>query len=390
MLPAGYDLHDNDLMRYSAVRSFASSPSSVRRAAVVAALATVATVSSNAQTSPGAGGSAVPFLMISPTARAGGMGEVGTGLIKDVNATFYNIGGLGFSQSTQVAYNYSKWLPQFNADLHYHYLSGATYIPDLDGTVSGHVTILDLGEFQQTYDNGTAGAKFRSTEFSIGAGYATKLGEEVGAGLQARYIRSDLASGVQLGNGQTAKVGESVGFDIGVMYTPDWKWEDYGLPKDFLTAGLTFANIGPKIYYVDITKADPLPTTFRAGLGVHVVSDEFNDLSVALDINKLLVNRPSDTEVDPVPKSLVTAWGNGKGVEFSLGAEYWYDKVIALRGGYFTEPEVSGNRRFFTFGAGVRYSMFGLDFSYISPVEENHPLAGTLRFSGFVDFSLDK
>lgn len=328
------------------------------------------------------GGSAVPFLLISPNARNSGMGETGTGVANDINATYWNIGGLAYQKNTQIGLTYSRWLPQFNADLHYSYLSGSTYVKDIDGAISAQLTFLDLGEFQQTFENGQPGSKFRSLEFAFGVGYATKLSDDVGAGIQARYIESKLST-VSVANEQGSGVGRSVGFDIGALWTPKTDW---GMPSDFLNLGATLTNIGPKIHYIDIAQADPLPTTFRFGVGLHLVEDEFNDLELAVDITKLLVNRPSKDQVDPVPKSLVTAWGNGKGVEFSAGMEYWYEQLVALRAGYFTESAASGNRQFLTFGAGLRYDIYGFDFSYINTIEEAHPLANTLRFTLLVDF----
>ncbi len=109
------------------------------------------------------------------------------------------------------------------------------------------------------------------------------------------------------------------------------------------------------------------------------------DLAIA-SRRALLVNRPDSVSVDPVPKSLVTSWSNGKGVEWSMGVEYWYEQLVALRAGYFTETAAGGNRRFLTFGAGLRYDMYGFDFSYINTIEDAHPLANTLRFSLVVDF----
>ena len=76
--------------------------------------------------------------------------------------------------------------------------------------------------------------------------------------------------------------------------------------------------------------------------------------------------------------------------EFSIsfGAEYWYNKVFALRGGAFYEDATKGNRKFFTLGAGLRYNVFGLDFSYLIPVDSrNNPLQNTLRFA--LTFDLD-
>ena len=43
--------------------------------------------------------SAVPFLRISPDARAGGMGELGTATAPDVNAQFYNLAKYPFAKT---------------------------------------------------------------------------------------------------------------------------------------------------------------------------------------------------------------------------------------------------------------------------------------------------
>jgi len=72
---------------------------------------------------------------------------------------------------------------------------------------------------------------------------------------------------------------------------------------------------------------------------------------------------------------------------FSYGLEYWYNNQFAIRGGYFHENETKGNRKYFTAGAGFRLKIFTLDFSYLMPLAQNHPLARTLRFSIAFDFN---
>jgi hypothetical protein len=88
---------------------------------------------------------------------------------------------------------------------------------------------------------------------------------------------------------------------------------------------------------------------------------------------------------DPLPKSLITGWDN-PGASWSFGTEYWYDKIIAIRAGYFTEPSRVGGRQYWNFGAGVKYSIFHIDFSFINTVEANHPLANTMRISFLIDW----
>jgi hypothetical protein len=69
---------------------------------------------------------------------------------------------------------------------------------------------------------------------------------------------------------------------------------------------------------------------------------------------------------------------------FSLGGEYTYNNQFSIRGGYFYENPNKGNRQYFSMGAGIKYNVFGLNFSYLIPsgsgVNRN-PLSNTLRFS---------
>ncbi|MCX6254754.1 MAG: PorV/PorQ family protein [Bacteroidia bacterium] len=74
-------------------------------------------------------------------------------------------------------------------------------------------------------------------------------------------------------------------------------------------------------------------------------------------------------------------------ITYSYGVEYWYNNQFAIRGGYFNENETKGNRKYFTAGAGFRLKIFTLDFSYLMPLAQNHPLARTLRFSLAFDFN---
>ena len=71
---------------------------------------------------------------------------------------------------------------------------------------------------------------------------------------------------------------------------------------------------------------------------------------------------------------------------FGAGLEYWYNDLFALRSGFYYEDPNNGDRKYITFGAGLRYNAFGIDFSYIKTLESDHPLANTLRFSVLLNF----
>jgi hypothetical protein len=75
--------------------------------------------------------------------------------------------------------------------------------------------------------------------------------------------------------------------------------------------------------------------------------------------------------------------------QWSLGAEYWYNKLLAIRAGYFHESKHKGARQYLTLGAGLRYNIFGIDLSYLIPVSSvtnSNPLKNTLRFSILFNF----
>ena len=77
-------------------------------------------------------------------------------------------------------------------------------------------------------------------------------------------------------------------------------------------------------------------------------------------------------------------------IDISASAEYWYNKLFSIRAGYFYESKYKGDRQFFTLGAGLRYNVFGLDFSYLIPIKQNNPLQNTLQFTLLFNFDNTK
>ena len=346
------------------------------------------------------GEAAVPFLLLAPDSRAGGIGESGTGLADNSAAIFWNPAGIAFQTGTELSITHSNWLPQFQLDLFYDYLTYRQYIEDLDGSVTASITYMNFGEFVRTGpDSPEALGTFRSFDAALTVGYATKLSSDWGLGFNARLIHSRLSdqpTAEEKGKG----VATSVSFDIGAMWRPSSLVlplldEDIG---DKLSIGVNLSNLGPKIYYIDRAQADPIPTNFRLGFAYNIFKDEYNSLVATLDFSKLLVSRKTEinngdtTSVsEEFYKAIFTAWADKplreelRDIVTSGGLEYWYgqpgDFLFALRWGYFYEDPSYGNRKFMTFGAGIRYDIYGFDFSYISAAEENHPLSDTLRFS---------
>lgn len=356
------------------------------------------------------GETSVPFLLISPDARAGGMGETETGLADDGTAVFWNVGGLGFFKGDYISLTEAPWLPEFSSDLNYNFLSYSHYIDDWASSIAGSITYFNLGQFNYTGSNGPEVIKtWTAYEVAVTLGYGTQVADGLGFGLNFRFIRSDLApfgAEGEVGSG----IASDVSFDLGLLYRPQKL--DLPLVGNFdnrLGLGLTLTNLGPNLYYIDQAQADPLPANLRLGLSLHLLKSDYNNLYFVLDLSRTVVRvrtgggdttfvadtvssiSPGWRTVDPLPKALVTTWSDGSGLKriiLSLGAEYWYGqpRLIALRWGYFKENPNFGGRNFMTFGAGIRYGIsdfgtIGFDFSYISTFDPNNPLSNQLRFS---------
>ena len=342
------------------------------------------------------GEAAVPFLLLAPDSRAGGIGESGSGLADNSAAIFWNPAGIAFLSGTEVSITHSNWLPQFNLDLFYDYLTYRQYIEDISGSITASITYMNFGEFVRTAeDSPDPIGTFRSFDAALTLGYATKLSNDWGIGFNFRLIHSRL-SDQPTAEEQGSGVATSVSFDIATM----WRPEKFVLPlidEDIggkFSLGINLSNLGPKIYYIDKSQADPIPTNFRLGFAYKVIDDEFNSLIYTLDFSKLLVSRDS-TGSDEFYTGIITSWGDNtmseelREIVTSMGLEYWYgtpgDFLFALRAGFFYEDPDYGNRKFVTFGAGIRYDIYGFDFSYITTSVfeggENHPLSDTLRFT---------
>ncbi len=180
----------------------------------------------------------------------------------------------------------------------------------------------------------------------------------------------------------------------------------------------SISNIGAKLSYSNDANKDFIPINLRLGSAFTTYLDPYNSLTFALDFNKLLVPTPpvyarDDNGViivDPVTNEPVIERGkdpnrslmagmfgsfadapDGFSEEMSeimiaAGVEYWYNETFSGRIGYFYENSNKGNRKYLTIGLGFRYNVFGIDFAYLIPKQQDHPLAETLRFTLLFNF----
>ena len=355
---------------------------------------------------------AVPFMIIAPEARSAGMGDAGVSTSPDVYSMHWNPAKYAFIEDDfSIGLGYSPWLRKLVPDMNIAYLAVSKRVSG-KSTIAGSLRYFSLGEInfrdEQNMDKGT----YNPNEFAVDLCYSRKLGDYLSAAVAGRFIYSDLTQGVM----NYSKPAYSVAADIGVYYQrPVY----FSTVDGVVSWGVAITNMGSKMNYTNAnTKTDFIPTNLRFGPTMLVSIDDFNSIALTIDINKLLVPTPPiyDTlkdengnfkilkGMDPnvsMIQGMIQSFYDAPGgfseemKEFtlSIGAEYWYNKIFAVRAGFFHESKMKGNRRYLTFGAGLRYNVFALDVSYLVPVNNTatsgtNPLEGTLRFN--LAFNINK
>lgn len=344
----------------------------------------------------------VPFLTIAPDSRAGALGDAGAATSPDCYSMHWNPAKLAFIDGKGgAAISYSPWLRTLVPDINIAYLTGYKRI-DSKQVVGTSLLYSSLGDIPFTDDFGNIERTFTPTEFAVDMGYSRLFSKYFSGGIAFRFIYSNLTGGTYAG-GTATKPGISFAADLAGFYS---RKIDIGSKDANMAFGINISNIGSKMTYTDSKEPDFIPINLRIGTTETIELDDYNTISLSFDINKLLVPTPPKYDLnreiidgmDPnvsVPIAIIHSFYDAPDgfmeelheLTLSFGAEYWYNNQFAIRGGYFHEHETKGNRKYFTAGAGFRMNIFSLDFSYLIPVVQNHPLANTLRFSLSFDFN---
>ena len=359
--------------------------------------ATVQAQTIEREDAPNAITTAVPFLIIAGDARAAGLGEQGVATSPDVYGIQWNPAKLAFlDRKHNVGVNYTPYLSNLVNDIAILQAAYANRINERSA-FGASLRYFTLGTITTTTGPNDPGLDIRPNEFTLDATYALKLSERFSMAVSGRYLRSDLRI-QQLD--PDASAASSFGVDISGYYQSeeitynsfDGRWR----------GGFNISNIGPKVSYSDATNDDDfIPTNLRLGGGFDFILDGYNRVFVGLEINKLLVPTPSDSNGDGVINrqddfnnesfisGIFSSFGDApdgfseelKEFTWSLGVEYVYDDVFSLRTGYFNESDLKGARKFATLGAGFEFNAIDIDLSYLfSTGSVRSPLENTLRF----------
>ena len=336
---------------------------------------------------------AVPFMMISPDARSGGMGNLSIAMSPEANDLFGNTAKIPYLKNNQgFLINYTPWLRDLNlSDV---YLASAGYYKKLNSFsgINTSLRFFSLGSIDFTDDAGQTNLPSqRPSEFSYDFGYNILLSDALSMGVTLRYINSRLVSGPF--NNTIFKAGNTFAGDISLFYKQNEDLEGFH-------AGLVLSNLGGKVSYSNESKNKYfIPANIGLGLAYLSRFDTENSLEIGLDVNRLMVPAsPSSSDVDVVEQyfsqSVVSSWFNSfsdkygipfsESLKVSLGAEYNYADRFNLRAGYFIDNNKNlGSMQYFTVGSSFQYQQSKFNISYLVPTGggiTRNPLSNTLRF----------
>ncbi len=340
--------------------------------------------------------SAVPFLTISPDSKAASMGDAGAASAPDANSIFWNTAKLAnIEKSSGINFSYAPWLRDLVGDMGLLNTSGYYKLDD-NMTLTAGFTYFNQGLIEFTTNTGAPAGDFQSREFALTAGLARKLSQDFSAGLNLKLVNSNLI-GNQVVNGQASKPGRTVAGDISFYYHKLRPTDS--AKKTDIAFGAVISNLGGKVNY-GLDKEYFLPTQLKVGTCFSLIPDAQNKFNFLLDFNKLLVPTPQEDGSLPeygIVQAVFKSFGDapdGAPEEFrefttSVGAEYLYENMLALRTGFFFEPISKGGRKYATMGVGLKLKEnYGLDLAYLIPTTSGNPLANTWRFT--LNVNMDK
>ncbi|MEI6151217.1 MAG: type IX secretion system outer membrane channel protein PorV [Chitinophagia bacterium] len=338
---------------------------------------------------------AVPFMLISPDARSGGMGNLSLAMSPEANDLFGNTAKLPYlNEGRSFLINYTPWLKDLG--LNDVYLASAGFYKKLDdkSSINSSLRFFSLGNIDFSDESGNVNLPSqRPSEFSYDFGYSLLLNDKLSMGVTLRYIHSKLVSGSYGGTAINYRAGNTLAGDISLFYKQNEDLQGFH-------AGLLLSNLGGKISYSNETKNKYfIPANLGLGIGYLNKLDADNSIEFGVDVNRIMVPaNPDNTSTESVnqyfSQSVVSSWFNsfnnkygmpiGESLKASLGIEYNYTNRFFLRGGYFIDNNKNlGSMQYFTVGTSFQYQQSKFNISYLVPsgggISKN-PLSNTLRF----------
>jgi hypothetical protein len=294
------------------------------------------------------GTTALGFLNIDVGSRAVAMGGAYVTIADDASAMFWNPSGIAATDRMETMFHHSNWI----ADINFNYLAAVIPLGGL-GNIGLNATALSMDDMERTtIDNpeGT-GETFSAGSYAFGLAYARSLTDRFAIGFNVKYVNETIYHSSANG----------VAFDIGTLFTTQFNG---------LKVGMSITNYGPKVRMagrdmltqVDI---DPNVTGNNENINAYLANDAFDlplmfRVGVSMDMLKGAGNSNLILSVDALHP-------NDDVESVNLGAEYVFNNILALRGGYtslFADDFEAG----LSFGAGIQHRVMDieliLDYAY--------------------------
>jgi hypothetical protein len=333
---------------------------------------------SHAQSEAGAS-----FLTLPPGSRANAMGLAYTAVADDFYALYFNPAGLTRLQKGSVGFYRHKWLGS------------------LPVTFTGGVYTTKYGAFGFAFNNfdidtrGPFGEELNSYERAFQFTYANKVGSNFAFGGTIKLIQEKFDQP----QGFTDASADAWGFDLGILVQNIFPHLTYSrrnkaFPEAFrrfdrksfqgFSFGLALLNTGPDGFtFIDESQKDPLPQILRLGVAFNAVDTDEIGLLLAVDVDKLLVERDANGKAKGFVESWFEAWDGGFD-DLSFGAEFNVYHIFAFRFGHHEVLNFSRNRSVgeWTFGFGL-----GPEWARLNLVRRRFPIALSSE-KWVIDFAL--
>jgi hypothetical protein len=349
---------------------------------------------------------AVPFLLVAADARAAGMGDNGVASSADAFSQQWNPAKYAFSTDAQgFSLSYTPYLTSLANDISLGQLNYYNKFNDRSAFASSF-RYFGLGSIELREDFDSQPRIVSPSEFALDLSYSLKLTEEFSMAVAGRFVNSNLKVAT---DNNDASAATSFAVDVAGFYqSEEVAYSDF---NGRWRAGFNFQNMGPKMSYDHSEfNSNFLPANMKLGGGFDFILDEYNKIAVNLEVSKLMVPTPQNPDLNgdgvttPAEaqqnrdnyqginwfSGIFKSFGDAPGgfseelkeVTYSVGSEYVYQDSFSFRGGYFHESPDKGARKFFSLGAGFKYSSVKIDVSYLfSASKVPNPLENTLRFS---------
>jgi hypothetical protein len=299
------------------------------------------------------GRAAFQFLKIGASARQSGMGEAAVATINDVNAVFWNPGGLSGLRRGELSLSYARWF----ADMDYvgaaaGFRLGRIGILGLQLAAMGYGDIQEAMVIEGGGGEARTGNTFGGNNLLFGVSFAREFTDRLTIGVTAKTIREQLwdYSATQ------------IAFDVGTVY-------DVGL--NGMRLAMSAQNYSPgSVKWLEFSANDQgydTPLTFRVG------------------ISGTLVGAAGVVDLGPahgVILSVESINSNDYGDRYHVGTEYSFADFLMIRGGYRFNYSDGNLAAGFGLNANVGGMDMRVDYAFVNYefLNSPHRLTLTLGF----------